>query len=69
MARQIVPCLRIKWQRFKAIELEITKLFGFLERHRAHHTFRCISVVIFISKANNKAQILQTVHDVVILGQ
>ena len=32
--------LRIKWQSFKAIELEITKLFRFLERHRAHHLFR-----------------------------
>ena len=29
--------LRIKRQSFKAIELEITKLFGFLERHTAHH--------------------------------
>ena len=26
--------------KFKAIEEEITRLFGFLERHRAHHIFR-----------------------------
>ena len=32
--------LRIKWQSFKAIELEITKLFGFLERHTTHHLFQ-----------------------------
>ena len=28
-------------------------------------TFCCISVVIFISKASNKVQFLQTVHDIV----
>ena len=28
-------------------------------------TFRCISVVVFISKASDNMQILQTVHDIV----
>ena len=35
--------LRVKWDSFKAIELEMTMLLlEFLERHRARHLFRSI---------------------------
>ena len=41
------------------------KHIAFSFNQRTSFTFRCISVVIFISKASNNMQILQTVHDIV----
>ena len=41
------------------------KHIGFSFNQRTSFTFRCIYVVIFISKASDNVQIIQTVHYIV----